>query len=344
MGYLFMVIAAIAIAGQNTLVGLYNKKVKNSSPFVLALCFSAITLFGFLVYCQFNVKMHWLTAACGLGAGVVCFLNFIFLQQALKRGPVSLTNLFVSYSLLIPTFFSLFVYEKKLYLSLIIGIVLLCASIAMTNKWKSKKERELEAKKKQRINEKKSKKGDGFLWILFTLLTVLCNGGFAVLQLVHTNEAAKVGADKFNISGYMILTMSVVFIANLIGMFATKNNRAQIKPSFEQGWKFTLSNGVVYFIIILMQMWLTTGFNQGDKPTPASVFNPVLAAGSLVLTLIASIFIFKEKLNALQWVGVGVGVAAIVVLNVPFVLLANWSGKKELAVYKNALLHTLNLR
>lgn len=322
MGYLFMVIAVIAIAGQNTLVGLFNKKVKNSSPFVLALTFSAITLFGFLIYCQFKVQMHWLTAACGLGAGVVCFLNFIFLQQALKRGPVSLTNLFVSYSLLIPTFFSLFVYEKVLWLSLIIGIVLLCASIAMTNKW--------ESKKTKKLDDKKQKKNFDFLWIVFTLLTVVCNGSFAVLQIVHTKQAPSVGADPNNISGYMILAMSVVFAANFVGMLVTKKNRAQIKPSFDQGWKYVIPNGFVYFMILLMQLWLTTGYNQGSNPIQPSVFNPVLAAGSLVLTLVSSIFIFKERLSVLQWVGVGVGVAAIVVLNVPFVKLANWSGQNYL--------------
>lgn len=323
MGYLFMVIAVIAIAGQNTLVALFNKKVKNSSPFVLAVSFSAITLFAFLIYCQFNVQVHWLTAVCGLGAGVICFLNFIFLQQALKRGPVSLTNLFVSYSLLIPTFFSLFVYEKVLWLSLIIGIILLCASIAMTNKWE----------KKDKKLDKKSKKGFDFWWIIFTLLTVVCNGSFAVLQVVFTKQGPELGIDPKSANstaGYMILAMSVVLVANLIGMFATKKNRAQIKPSFDQGWKFVLPNGVVYFVIILMQMWLTTGYayKTGEGLNP-SVFNPVLAAGSLILTLLASIFIFKEKLSALQWAGVAVGVAAIVVLNVPFVKLANWSGKNN---------------
>ena len=47
----------------------------------------------------------------------------------------------------------------------------------------------------------------------------------------------------------------------------------------------------------------------------ANIVYPVLMIGSLVITSIFSIFVFKEKMRWWQWIGVAVEVVAIVFLS-----------------------------
>lgn len=48
---------------------------------------------------------------------------------------------------------------------------------------------------------------------------------------------------------------------------------------------------------------------------PASVMFPVISAGGVLLSALVSVMIYKEKLSAWQWLGIILGIIAIVALN-----------------------------
>jgi multidrug transporter EmrE-like cation transporter len=49
---------------------------------------------------------------------------------------------------------------------------------------------------------------------------------------------------------------------------------------------------------------------------PASVVYPILSAGGTLITAVVAYFVYKEKLSPMQLVGLGVGIASIVLLNI----------------------------
>ena len=50
----------------------------------------------------------------------------------------------------------------------------------------------------------------------------------------------------------------------------------------------------------------------------SAVFFPIVNGGHLVLTTISALLFFKEKLTAKQWVGMILGIVAVVLLCNPF--------------------------
>ena len=50
----------------------------------------------------------------------------------------------------------------------------------------------------------------------------------------------------------------------------------------------------------------------------SAVFFPLVNGGGLVLTTVGGVIFFKEKLTVLQWIGVVVGIASVVLLCNPF--------------------------
>ena len=47
-----------------------------------------------------------------------------------------------------------------------------------------------------------------------------------------------------------------------------------------------------------------------------SIIYPTLAVGGLIVTLVFSVFAFKERLRPAQWCGIAVGCIALVMLNI----------------------------
>ena len=50
----------------------------------------------------------------------------------------------------------------------------------------------------------------------------------------------------------------------------------------------------------------------------SAVFFPIVNGGGLVLTTLAAVLLFKEKLSTKQWIGVVIGIASVVFLCDPF--------------------------
>ena len=50
----------------------------------------------------------------------------------------------------------------------------------------------------------------------------------------------------------------------------------------------------------------------------SAVFFPIVNGGGLVLTTLAAVLLFREKLSKKQWIGVLVGIASVVFLCNPF--------------------------
>ena len=51
----------------------------------------------------------------------------------------------------------------------------------------------------------------------------------------------------------------------------------------------------------------------------SAVFFPIVNGGGLVLSTLAAVLIFKEKLNKKQWIGITLGICSVVFLCNPFV-------------------------
>jgi multidrug transporter EmrE-like cation transporter len=92
------------------------------------------------------------------------------------------------------------------------------------------------------------------------------------------------------------------------------------KPLFEK-----TSGGKIawLFIVIMIFSGICVGANHKLNlalagEIPSAVFFPIVNGGGLVLTTLAAVLLFKEKLSTKQWIGVVLGIASVVFLCNPF--------------------------
>ena len=79
----------------------------------------------------------------------------------------------------------------------------------------------------------------------------------------------------------------------------------------------------------------------------SAVFFPLVNGGGLVLTVVTALFVFKERLTVKQWIGVVVGIVAVIFLCPKYLLkIGNVVYKSTLLsiIFSNAYTEKVNLK
>ena len=201
---------------------------------------------------------------------------------AIAYGSLSLTSLFISYSLMIPTFYGLIIGDS-IGKGFIPGMILLVISLFLTNK----------SDEKAKIS---------FKWIIFVVLSFVGNGMCTVVQKIQ--QVASNGAYK---NEFMIVALAIVTLVMLI-MTLFKEGK-EIKFYAKSGWHLALICGLLNGMVNLFVMILSGRM-------AVSLMFPLISAGGLVVTYLVSKFCYKEKLTKMQFIGFLFGLAAVVFLNI----------------------------
>ena len=291
--YLFAIIFGIAI--QSVFKKSYSKKQRGgvftfAMITVITACLFFVVSGGF----KFNFNPEILPYAIGFAAAYCAATIFGF--WAILTGPLSLTSLATSYSLLIPTFWGIIFDGDKTSVWLYVGIALLAASLVFIN-MKDKKPTEnasegAAAAPEARITVK---------WVIFVLIALVTNGACSTIQPAQTKKF-----DGAYDSIFMIISLAIVAVVLLC--FVLWKERGELVPTLKVGTPYMvlcgIANGVVNLFVMLASMTI-----------PKSVMFPLISAGGIVLTWIISVFLYKEKLSTKQNIGLVLGIISIVFLN-----------------------------
>jgi len=136
-------------------------------------------------------------------------------------------------------------------------------------------------------------------WILFSLLTILLYGLMGVVA-------------KFANSTTEPLLVQVISSFGMIPLLVMLLFSGKIKIE-EQG---KISNGIIFSILvgILASVAAIAQFFAFSLGGPASIVVPVVSLASLVTVILAR-FVFKDKLNRYQLIGVALSILAILMFN-----------------------------
>jgi drug/metabolite transporter (DMT)-like permease len=151
-------------AGQSSLSKLYARRGGEALPFNLNKALIGTILFLVLGLMHgFSWNFHTALFGCVYGISLCISMHAGF--NALSMGPMALTSVIASFSLIIPFISGVVFWNESLTLLKLIGIILLLISIFLINR---KKEHSFSAK-----------------WLLYTLTTLLSNGICSVVQKMH---------------------------------------------------------------------------------------------------------------------------------------------------------------
>ncbi len=263
----------------------YCRNGKNS-PFLFTAYGAFFSGLFFLCYNKFQFSLDKHTAIMSVAFAICYVVCDVTGLLAIKRGSISLTSMFSSFSLLLPALFGIVYWKESAKPLFWIGILLFCISIVLVN---------INFKEKNQTN---------LVWLILVALTFFGNGGCSVFQTYHQ----KTGGADFK-AEFMIIAMAFVFVSNaVLSVFTLKK---EVVTYSKRAVLWSLLYGILNAGVNLGVMELSSGgeINQ-------SMFFPVISVGSLVLVTLASLLFFNEKLSKMQYGGIAVGIASIVMLQI----------------------------
>ncbi|MBP3692710.1 MAG: DMT family transporter [Clostridia bacterium] len=280
---LTMSASVISLSGQTVAKKLYvNKHTGGTFSFSAGMVFFALIIFLLTSKGTFRFSSSVLTYSFwfALSYGLAVVGSFL----AIKTGPISLTSLFNQNSLLVPVFYGILFQGEALTSKLIFGIVLLIVSLIFINYEKGAKQKNITLG-----------------WVIFIIISFIGNGVCSTVQRVQAINFNGEYKNEFMIIAYGI-TLAAIFI---IAVFTEKKD---ILSNLKNGLAYFsvggLCNGVLNYLSLIMALTI-----------PAAIMFPVRSAAGVILNTLISVFCFKEKLSAFQLIGIAIGTASIVVLN-----------------------------
>jgi drug/metabolite transporter (DMT)-like permease len=162
------------------------------------------------------------------------------------------------------------------------GLLLLIVSLFLTNK----------PQKGEKISGK---------WLVYVSIAVLSNAGCCISQTQQ-----QVDFNEQYGSQLMILALSMALVFYIIMMIITE--RKMIPTLFKGGWYNApisgLANGANNLLVMVLRPMMS-----------AAVLFPLISGGGLVVTLLISLFLFKERLGRVQTFGFFLGLASVILLS-----------------------------
>jgi len=157
----YLVAIIIGVSGQSIVKKPYTQKTNGGGVYFFNMLLSAAALLFFVVTSS-NLDFDLSFVPYSIGFAVSYAVTSVFMVLAIACGSLSLTSLFISYSLMIPTIYGL-ILGDKISKGFIPGMILLVISLFLTNK----------SDEKAKIS---------FKWIIFVILSFVGNGMCTVVQ------------------------------------------------------------------------------------------------------------------------------------------------------------------
>ena len=232
------------------------------------------------------------TVIAGMIMGVMSFVFQFFYITAFSRGKTSITMVINNFSMLIPMLFSVVIFNESFGTVKIVATVLVIVSFFLTVKDDPNK---ADANAKSR--------GFDWIWLGCTLIALFSGGIASCAQKWYAASTPELQVLEFVSISYITASLiSVVAIA----ISGIKQKRIDVKPTRS----VVISACLAGAVLGIFQCF----FTYAPSVIDGTVLYPAYNCGaSLLMTVIGAVF-FKEKCCIRQYIGIGIGAVAIVLL------------------------------
>ena len=241
----------------------------------------------FLILTVPKFQMHWPTVGYSVLFSLLLCVSMHCGYRALCVGPMSLTSLIVSFSLIIPSLCGIVAWGEPVTAAKIIGFVLLFAALLFTNSGA--------------LLHRGNREDFSPRWAVYTGLTLVSNGVSAVVQKIHQTKYAGEYLNEFML--FATLTASILFCVLLVAGHRWQNWKTVRGKGY--GVLAGLTNSGMHYLTLAL-----AGMEN------ASVLYPVISAGTIAASMLCGRFLFKEKQNVPRLIGFVLGITAVILLKI----------------------------
>ncbi len=252
---------------------------------------SAVCALVIFAYAGFKLEGSTYTMIVGAVFGVVTALAAIFNLAAVSIGPLSYTTVMLSSSTVITALSGLFFGEIPSLFQWI-GIVLMMVCIILATN----------------SNDGSEKKKASAKWLVLSILAALFTAGVGLLQKIHQES-------KYSAELSMMLFVAFIFstlFSIILYLLTLKKEPPIIKKSEDRK---SVRKVVILLAVMLTVVGIAIALNNIINlyligVMDSAVIFPIVNGGHLILSTLAGLILFREKLAPKQWIGILSGIAA----------------------------------
>ncbi len=294
MDYLILAGAVICASTSSIFGGFFNRSCagkKDTSAFYNL--FQLLTVFVgwtllLIIDFDFNVAVIPYAVAFGIAYCVSTFGAI----NALRTGPVLITSLITQFSLIATTIWGFFFWNSEPKPTVFIGLVIVVVAIFLC----LYRARDVPQTRKAFLSN-----GFSFKWLFFAALAFLGNAGTSIIQ--RTQQMTFDG--KY---GNQLMSTALFFGFIFFLVIFLRSDKSDAKFIIKKCY-IPVGTGIFNLLLNLFVMIMAT-----SKLSPSLIY-PSISIGGLIIVTLFSLFAFREKLRASQWVGVALGIIAVLLLS-----------------------------
>ncbi len=263
-------------AGRQHVTNLYNLIIAGSMVVCWALMYAV------------DFSFDWGVLPYSAGFSVCYTLALIGHIKALASGSVALTAFVKQLSLVCVSLWGFVFWQTPLTVNVGIGLVLITVALALCF-FKQKTAGTAAAV----VTAK---------WFGYAALLLVGNAGCSIVQKYQ--QFAYNGQH-----GTMLMVFASLFSAAICWLISLHEDKREWRITAKTSWYLPAGAG---FASAMLNLFVLLMASTTLSP---SVIYPGIAVGGVTLTTLFSVLVFREKLSIRQWLGLAVGVVALVFLN-----------------------------
>ena len=220
----------------------------------------------------------------GLVGAVFTVVYQLVYTKALSVGNVSLTVLITNFNMVVCVLVSYIFFKEPISALRLFGILLTVASFVICNGVGTK----------ERVDKK---------WLILAVLSMLTSAAGSLVSKCLSNSQYTGEAQAY-ISSLYIIAAAIAFA--IYPMMAKKEPR-----TFKIGFnviKYAAATGISLGIFQMV-------FNYGLARIDGTFLFPAQSGGTIILSALSGVLIFKDKLTKRQMIGMVTGIVALVIMN-----------------------------
>jgi drug/metabolite transporter (DMT)-like permease len=287
--YIVTLISVLLETAKNVFSNDFSKtELKSKADIYLfnTLMYGASFLVLLLIACVRGFFLSWYSLGMALAFALVSGGMQTTMLRALRHGPLAYVNFIQTSGLVIPALYGAILLQQGISLMQWIALPLLLLSFALV------------------LDLKRSDTGTSGPWFLDAMLSFLCCGLVGVVQAAH-----QASPHAHEIDGFLCLTFLFIVIMNLIPWLISRQQTSPSAPIPRRMMCQSLLSGAFMGVVNTVNLFLV-------GVMPSIVFFPIANGGLLIMTMLAAVVFFKERLRLVQWLGILLGLGAMCILGI----------------------------
>lgn len=271
---------------------------------------AAITLFAV----SGTLHASTFTIVLGIVFGLTTAIQRVAHLQALEMGPFAYTSVIVSLSMLIPTLSGAAFWGEQIYMIQILGIVLMIGCLILS------------------VDFSGEQKKSSLKWLLFCGLAFIGTGAIGLMQKWHQSTVYQAELNQFLViafitsAAYSLLSVGFIrqrslgrTVRDTESVKAAAHTETATDTDSTHKRKLLTTAPVILMIFCGICIAINNILNLYlSGAMDSAVFFPIVNGGGLILTTLSALVLFRERLSAKRWLGIALGIIAVILLCNPF--------------------------